>query len=105
MLSSLSLLTDLLVVVLLPKHYFLWININFFLFSFNRKQHINPQLENGNELKRFKICAVCLRIRLFWIYTTITFFKKNLSPLLIYVLKILSIKKKKKKTKTIIFES
>ena len=61
-------------------------------------------LKNGNELKIFKICTVYLRVRPFWIYITVSFFFfLNFSHLLIYVLKILSIKKKK--TKNIIFES
>ena len=53
-------------------------------------------LKNGNELKIFKICTVYLRVRPFWIYITVSFFFfLNFSHLFIYVLKILSIKKKK----------
>ena len=53
-----------------------------------------------SELKRFKTCTVYSRVRPFWIYTTVSFFKKKkFSHLLVGVLKIFSILKKKKKEK------
>ena len=55
---------------------------------------MNPTLENECKLKRFKVYVVYSRIRLFWIYTTINFFKTFFS-LLMCVLKIFSILKKK----------
>ena len=74
-----------------------------------KKQWINPTLENECEFKRFKACAVypslgytaqalnllnswIPRVRSFWIYTTVNFFKKPypFSPC-VCVLKILSI--------------
>ena len=54
-----------------------------------RKTVINPTLENEHDLKRFKDYVVYLRVRSFWIYTTVSFFKKH-SPLSPYVLKIIS---------------
>ena len=42
--------------------------------------NINPTLEKECELKRFKVCVVYLRVEPFWIYTTISLFKKP-SPL------------------------
>ena len=56
---------------------------------------MNLTLENECELKRFKACAVYSRLRLFWIYTTVSFFK-TFFHLLVCVLKIFSILKKKK---------
>ena len=55
---------------------------------------VNPTLENECKLKRFKICAMYQRVRLFWIYTTVNFFK-TFSPLPVCVLKILIILKTK----------
>ena len=54
---------------------------------------VNPTLKNKCELKKFKTCAVYLRVRPFWIYTTVSFFK-TFSHLPMYVLKILSILKR-----------
>ena len=50
-------------------------------------------------LKQFKVCTVYPRIRSFWIYTIVSFFK-TFSPLFVYV-KILSIFKKEKRKKII----
>ena len=60
-------------------------------------------LENECELKRFNTCAVYLRVRPFWIYTTVSFFK-TFSPLLLCVcvcvcVKICSILQKRKRKK------
>ena len=64
--------------------------------SIKKKQWVNPTLENECELKRFKACAVYPRVGPFWIYTTVSFFKKP-SPLssCVCVLKIFSILKRK----------
>ena len=64
-------------------------------YSKKKKQWVNPTLENEYELKMFKACTVYPRVRSFWIYTTINFFK-TISPLPVCVLKRLSILKKKK---------
>ena len=61
------------------------------------KNFFFPTLKNECELKRFKYCVVYSRVRHFWIYTTVSFFKKPSPPLPMCVLKILSILKKKKK--------
>ena len=45
-------------------------------------------MKNECELKKFKICAVYLRVRSFKIYTTISFFK-IFSSLLMYIKKYL----------------
>ena len=55
-------------------------------------------MENECELKRFKACVVYPKVRPFWIYITVSFFKKP-SLLLPCVLKILSILNKIKKIK------
>ena len=52
-------------------------------------------LKNKCELKRFKVFAVYPKLRPFWIYITVSFFK-TFFLLLVCVLKILSILKKKK---------
>ena len=61
-----------------------------------KKQWVNPILENEYELKKFKVCAVYPRVRPFWIYTTVSFFKKTLSPLPLCVLKNTQYSQKKK---------
>ena len=53
-------------------------------------------MENECKVKRFKFYAVYSRVRLFWIYITVNFFKTFFS-LLVCMLKIFSILKKKKK--------
>ena len=40
-----------------------------------KNQWNNPTLKNENELKRFKICVMYLKVWSFWIYITINFFK------------------------------
>ena len=61
-----------------------------------KNKHFNckPTLENECELKIFKTCSVYLRVRPFWIYTTVSFFI-IFFPLPVCVLKIFSILKKK----------
>ena len=60
-----------------------------------KNKHFNckPTLENECELKIFKTCSVYLRVRPFWIYTTVSFFI-IFFPLPVCVLKIFSILKK-----------
>ena len=54
----------------------------------NNKQSFNSTLKNKCELKRFRACTVYSRINLFWIYTTVSFFK-TFFLLCVYVLKYL----------------
>ena len=54
------------------------------------------QFNRSCELKRFKVCIVYSRVRLFWIYITINFFK-TLSPSFHVCVKIFNIKKRKEK--------
>jgi len=61
---------------------------------FYYKYTMASRLEIECDLKRFKVCAVYPKVRPFWIYTTISFFK-TFSVLPMYVcVKIFSILKK-----------